>query len=65
VKTLVLQQPHWHAGTRHAAGDRLTLDDITADWLVARGKAAWAPPARSECRAEPAPEPPPAARADD
>lgn len=64
MKTLVLKQPHWHAGTQHAAGDRLTLDDITADWLVTRGKAALVPPAR-ERRAEPAPESTPAARADD
>lgn len=64
MKTLVLKQPHWHAGRQCAAGDRIDLDDITADWLVARGKAALVP-RRQPPKPEPEPESNPAARADD
>ncbi len=34
-----LLSPHTHAGTLHAAGDVLDLDEATARWLIERGVA--------------------------
>lgn len=34
-----LLKPHTHAGKRHAAGDRLELNEASARWLIAQGVA--------------------------
>lgn len=39
-----LLKPHTHAGKRHAAGDRLELNDASARWLIAQGAAKTAAP---------------------
>lgn len=35
--SMVLTQPHTHAGQLHQAGERLDVDGSTANWLVANG----------------------------
>ena len=35
MTSIVLTQPHTHAGQAHKAGDRLDVDGGTADWLIA------------------------------
>ena len=35
MTSIVLTQPHTHAGRAHKAGDRLDVDGGTADWLIA------------------------------
>ncbi len=37
MTSIVLTQPHTHAGRAHKAGDRLDVDSGTADWLIANG----------------------------
>ena len=37
MTSIVLTQPHTHAGQAHKAGDRLDVDGGTADWLIANG----------------------------
>ena len=37
MTSIVLTQPHTHAGQAHKAGDRLDVDSGTADWLIANG----------------------------
>ena len=37
MTSIVLTQPHTHAGRPHKAGDRLDVDGGTADWLIANG----------------------------
>jgi len=37
MRDIRLLKPHTHAGTPHPAGYLLTVDDATADWLVAQG----------------------------
>lgn len=37
---LVLKCPHTHAGKAFQAGDRIDVEAITADWLIAQGVAA-------------------------
>ena len=37
MTSIVLTQPHTHAGRAHKAGDRLDVDGTTADWLIANG----------------------------
>ena len=37
MTSIVLTQPHTHAGRAHKAGDRLDVDGGTADWLIANG----------------------------
>ncbi len=34
-----LLQPHTHAGAHHAVGNKLTLDDAQALWLISLGVA--------------------------
>lgn len=34
-----LLKPHTHAGVHHAAGDRFSLDDAQALWLISLGVA--------------------------
>lgn len=34
---IVLTHPHTHAGQAHKAGERLDVDDSSADWLIANG----------------------------
>lgn len=34
-----LLKPHTHAGVHHAAGDRFSLDDAQARWLISLGVA--------------------------
>ena len=37
MTSIVLTQPHTHAGQAHKAGERLDVDGSTADWLIANG----------------------------
>lgn len=37
MTSIVLTQPHTHAGQAQKAGDRLDVDGGTADWLIANG----------------------------
>ncbi|MDH0899026.1 hypothetical protein N5C12_06635 [Comamonas aquatica] len=37
MTSIVLIQPHTHAGQAHKAGERLDVDGSTADWLIANG----------------------------
>ena len=37
MTSIVLTQPHTHAGQPHKAGERLDVDGSTADWLIANG----------------------------
>jgi hypothetical protein len=37
MTSIVLTQPHTHAGHAQKAGDRLDVDGGTADWLIANG----------------------------
>ena len=37
MTSIVLTQPHTHAGQAHKAGDLLDVDGGTADWLIANG----------------------------
>ena len=37
MTSIVLTQPHTHAGRAHKAGERLDVDGSTADWLIANG----------------------------
>ena len=37
MTSIVLTQPHTHAGQAHKAGDLLDVDGSTADWLIANG----------------------------
>ncbi len=37
MTSIVLIQPHTHAGQAHKAGDRLDVDGGSADWLIANG----------------------------
>ncbi len=37
MTSIVLTQPHTHAGQTHKAGERLDVDGSTADWLIANG----------------------------
>jgi len=39
MNSLVLLKPHAHAGKAFAAGDRLDVDAVTAEWLLAQGVA--------------------------
>lgn len=39
MNSLTLLKPHTHAGMAFAAGDRLEVDAVTAEWLVAQGVA--------------------------
>ena len=51
MTSIVLTQPHTHAGQAHKAGDRLDVDGGTADWLIANGIA------RHDLPSTPAPSP--------
>ena len=35
MTSIVLTQPHTHAGQAYKAGERLDVDGSTADWLIA------------------------------
>jgi hypothetical protein len=37
MTSIVLTQPHTHAGQAYKAGERLDVDGSTADWLIANG----------------------------
>jgi hypothetical protein len=37
MTSIVLTQPHTHAGQAHKKGERLDVDGSTADWLIANG----------------------------
>ena len=37
MTSIVLTQPHTHAGQAHKAGEWLDVDGSTADWLIANG----------------------------
>lgn len=37
MNSIVLTQPHTHAGQAYKAGERLDVDGSTADWLIANG----------------------------
>lgn len=37
MTSIVLTQPHTHAGQAHQAGEMLDVDGSTADWLIANG----------------------------
>ena len=37
MTSIVLTQPHTHAGQAYKAGERLDVDGGTADWLIANG----------------------------
>ena len=37
LTSIVLTQPHTHAGQAYKAGERLDVDGSTADWLIANG----------------------------
>ena len=37
MTSIVLTQPHTHAGQAYKAGKRLDVDGSTADWLIANG----------------------------
>ena len=37
MTSIVLTQPHTHAGQGRRAGERLDVDGGTADWLIANG----------------------------
>ena len=39
MNSLVLLKPHTHAGKAFATGDRLDVDVVTAEWLLAQGVA--------------------------
>lgn len=43
VLTVILLQPHTHAGIAHPAGEALNLPQPDAEWLVARGVANFRP----------------------
>jgi hypothetical protein len=51
MTSIVLTQPHTHAGQAHKAGERLDVDGHTADWLIANGIA------RYDHRPAPVPQP--------
>ena len=51
MTSIVLTQPHTHAGRAHKAGERLDVDGGTADWLIANGIA------RHDRQPVPAPQP--------
>ena len=51
MTSIVLTQPHTHAGQAHKAGDRLDVEIGTADWLIANGIA------RHDRQPAPAPQP--------
>ena len=51
MTSIVLTQPHTHAGRAHKAGERLDVDGSTADWLIANGIA------RHDRQPVPAPQP--------
>lgn len=53
MTSIVLTQPHTHAGQAHKAGERLDVDGSTADWLIANGIA------RHDRQRVPEPEPQP------
>lgn len=54
MTSIVLTQPHTHAGQAHKAGERLDVDGSTADWLIANGIARHD---RHDRQPEPAPQP--------
>ncbi|MFN4030791.1 MAG: hypothetical protein ACK4LR_12440 [Acidovorax temperans] len=37
MTSIVLTQPHTHAGQAYKAGERLDVDGSTTDWLIANG----------------------------
>lgn len=51
MTSIVLTQPHTHAGQAYKAGERLDVDGSTADWLIANGIA------RHDRQPEPEPQP--------
>ena len=57
MTSIVLTHPHTHAGQAHQAGERLDVDDSTADWLIANGIArpSEPPPQGDGAPAEPKP----------
>ena len=59
MTSIVLTHPHTHAGQAHQAGERLDVDDSTADWLIANGIARppEPPPQGDGAPAEPKPTP--------
>jgi hypothetical protein len=59
MTSIVLTHPHTHAGQAHQAGERLDVDDSTADWLIANGIArpSEPPPQGDGAPAEPKPTP--------
>lgn len=38
MKTVTLKKPHIHAGVLRKSGDKITVDDRTAEWMEANMK---------------------------
>ena len=54
MTALVLLKPHTHAGKTCGAGERIDVDEITAQWLLANGIATAAPkPLKTEPDSKP------------
>ncbi|MCX7249507.1 MAG: hypothetical protein NTX31_17870 [Burkholderiales bacterium] len=49
MTALVLLKPHTHAGKAGEPGERIDVDEITAQWLLANGVATQSPkPVKAE-----------------
>jgi len=54
MTALVLLKPHTHAGKTCEPGERIDVDEITAQWLLANGVATAAPkPLKTEPDSKP------------
>ena len=54
MTALVLLQPHTHAGKTCEPGERIDVDEITAQWLLANGIATPSPkPVKAEPDSKP------------
>ena len=54
MTALVLLKPHTHAGKAGEPGERIDVDEITAQWLLANGIATAAPkPLKTEPDSKP------------
>ena len=51
---LVLLKPHTHAGKTYLSGERIDVDEITAQWLLRNGVATESPkPVKTEPDSKP------------
>ena len=54
MTALVLLKPHTHAGKAGEPGERIDVDEITAQWLLANGVATELPkPLKTEIETKP------------